>query len=285
MQIRPTLSFSDENKIGTYQAHDDALVVTLQIGGYDVRRVLVDQGCGAEIVYPDLYKGLKLKLEHLVSYDSPLVGFNGKTIIPKGMIKLPIQAGSRVVEVNFILVKAYSLYTAILARPWLHAIKAMSSTLHLKVKFSFKDHVKPWQGNAWLLLLNTSPRMDPWDFLKSPCSNWSPIDTDLERYFQIGVQLPFQEKEEFLAFLRRNIDVFDWSAYKAPRVDLNFICHHLNVNPTIIPKKQPPRRSSKEHVEAVKEEVMKLKCVGAIEEVFYPECLANTVVVKKKSGK
>ena len=37
-----TLSFSDEDKAGTIQPHDDALVVTLKIGGYDVRRVLVD---------------------------------------------------------------------------------------------------------------------------------------------------------------------------------------------------------------------------------------------------
>ena len=65
------------------------------------------------------------------------------------------------------------------------------------------------------------------------------IDTNVERYFQIGVQLPHQEKEELLAFLRRNVDVFAWSAYEAPRVDPNFICHHLNVNPDITLKKQP----------------------------------------------
>ena len=51
------------------------------------------------------------------------------------------------------------------------------------------------------------------------------------------------------------------------------------------PKKQPPQRPSKEHADAMREEVMKLKKVGVIKEVFYPEWLANTVVVKKKSGK
>ena len=50
------MSFSDENKIGTIQPHDDALVVTLIIGGYDVKRVMVDPSSGAEIMYPDLYK-------------------------------------------------------------------------------------------------------------------------------------------------------------------------------------------------------------------------------------
>ena len=72
---------------------------------------------------------------------------------------------------------------------------------------------------------------------------------------------------------------------KPPGVNPEFICHHLNVNPLIVPKKQPPRCPSKEHVEAVRVEVIRLKQARAIKEVFYPEWLANTVVVKKKRGK
>ena len=68
-------------------------------------------------------------------------------------------------------------------------------------------------------------------------------------------------------------------------MDPKFICHHLNVNPLIAPKKQLPRRPSKKHAEAAREEVVKLKQAGAIKEVFYPEWFANTVVVKKKSEK
>ena len=54
-------------------------------------------------------------------------------------------------------------------------------------------------------------------------------------------------------------------------MDLDFICHHLNVNPMVFPKKQPPRRSSKKHAEAVKEKVSTLKRAGAIKVVFYLE--------------
>ena len=81
------------------------------------------------------------------------------------------------------------------------------------------------------------------------------------------------------------MDVFAWDVYEAPGVDLDFICHHLNVNLSVKPKKQPLRRPSKEHANAIKEEVMKLKKVGVIKEVFYPEWLANAAMVKKKSGK
>ena len=111
------------------------------------------------------------------------------------------------------------------------------------------------------------------------------IGNDLEKFFQVRAQMPLLEKEQLVDLLKRNIDVFAWNAYEAPRIDPSFICHHLNVNPSIIPKRQPPRRPSKEHVEAVKNEVTKLKQAGAIKEVFYPLWLANTVVVKKKIGK
>ena len=124
------LGFLDEDKVRIIQPHDDALIVILRIGGYDVKRVLVNQGSAVEIIYPELYKGLNLKPEDLMAYNSPLVSFEGKTITPKGLIRLPIQIGSNVVDVDFIVVDAYSPYTTIMARPWLHALGAVSSTLH-----------------------------------------------------------------------------------------------------------------------------------------------------------
>ena len=130
IDIQPILGFLDKDKIGTTQPHDDVLVVMLKIRGYDVKRVLVDQGSAVEIMYLDLYKGLNLKPEDLTAYDSPPGKLGGKTVTLKGQIRLPIQTGSEVVEVDFIVVDAYSPYTAIVARPWLHALGAVSSTLH-----------------------------------------------------------------------------------------------------------------------------------------------------------
>ena len=117
MSIQPALSFSDEDKVGIIQPHDDALVITLRIEGCDVKRVMVDQGSGAEIMYPNLYKGLNLRPENLTTYDSPLVSLDGKVVILRGQIRLPVQVGLEVVEVDFIVVDAYSPYTAIVARP------------------------------------------------------------------------------------------------------------------------------------------------------------------------
>ena len=129
------LSFSDVDKQRTIQPHDDALVVTLRIGGYDVKRVMVDKGSAAEIIYPDLYKGLSLKPEDLTVYSSLLVSFKRKTVVPKGQIRLPMQVGIDVVEVDFIVVDTFSLYTVIMGRPWLHSLEVVSSTLHQKIKY------------------------------------------------------------------------------------------------------------------------------------------------------
>ena len=81
------------------------------------------------------------------------------------------------------------------------------------------------------------------------------------------------------------MDVFAWTPYEVPGVDLEFIVHKFNIGPSFLPKKQKLRRSAREHVEVVKSEVQRLKEVGAIREIYFSEWLANTIVVKKKKGK
>ncbi|XP_030970688.1 uncharacterized protein LOC115991081 [Quercus lobata] len=108
---------------------------------------MVDQGSCVEIMYPDLYKGLNLKPEDLTIYDSPLLSFEGKVVILKGQIRIPVQAGSEVVEVDFIIVDIYSPYMAIVTRPWLHTLGVISSTLHQKVKYPSGDRIEELVGD------------------------------------------------------------------------------------------------------------------------------------------
>ena len=112
-----------------------------------MKKVMVDQGSAAEIMYPDLFKGLNLRTEDLTTYNSPLVSFEGKVIIPKGQIRLPVQTASETVEADFIVVDAYSPYTAIVARPWLHTLGAVSSTLHQKIKYPFGGKIEEILGD------------------------------------------------------------------------------------------------------------------------------------------
>ena len=77
---------------------------------------MVDGGSVVEVMYLDLYEGLNLKPEDLMPYNSPLMSFDRKLVIPKGMIRLPIKTDPEIVEVNFIMVDTYSPYTAIVSR-------------------------------------------------------------------------------------------------------------------------------------------------------------------------
>ena len=187
---------------------------------------------------------------------------------------------------DFIVVDSYSLYTAIVARPWLCVLGAVSSTLYQKVKYPFECLVKEILGNqsvarqcmvAAILhkpeVMSSDPAQRPLLQLRiSASSGGGPtegascedlerviIDTDPEKNFQVGAQMPVLGKQALIEFLQDNVDIFAWDACEAPRVDPDFICHHLNVNPSIIPRKQPPRRSSRDHCEAVKEGLAKLK--------------------------
>ena len=81
-------------------------------------------------MYLNLYKGLGQKSEDLSRYDTPLVGFDRRIVMPEGQIKLPMVTKGKEVEVNFIMVNAYSPYTAILRRPWIHAMGVVPLTLH-----------------------------------------------------------------------------------------------------------------------------------------------------------
>ena len=106
-----------------------------------MKRVMIDQGSAADIMYPDLYRGLNLKLENLTAYSSPLVSFEGRMVVPKGQIRLPVQTGTDVVEVDFIVVDVFSPYTTIMGRPWLHILGAVSFTLYQKVKYPSRGQV------------------------------------------------------------------------------------------------------------------------------------------------
>ena len=124
------LGFLGKDTEGIIQPYDDALVATLQIAGFDVKRVMIDQGSRAEVMYPDLYEGLGLTPKDLTQYDTPLVAIDGTMVTLVGEIRLVVEIGGRKELVDFIVVHSYFPYTAILSRPWIHFMGAVTSSLH-----------------------------------------------------------------------------------------------------------------------------------------------------------
>ena len=108
---------------------------------------MIDQENGVDVMYPGLFKGFGLKNQDLAKYDSPLVSFDGRVVIPQGQISLPVSMEGKEVIVTFIVVNSFSLYTAILGRPWIHTMGAIPSTLHMKVKFLSEQGIATIRGN------------------------------------------------------------------------------------------------------------------------------------------
>lgn len=195
--------------------------------------------------------------------------------------------------VHFIVVSFFSLYTVILGRSWMHAIGVVPSTLHVKVNFH-TDHgvvvVRGDQQVARQCLVEAVNReikqkefagQDPLQQLLEPLEGKgtdsakdlikvSILSYENERFY-IGNSMKHEDRVNVLLLLVQNLEIFAWSPYDVLGVDPKFITHKLNVDPLFPPKKQKPRRSAKQHVEAMKQEVQRLKQAEAIKEVYFPE--------------
>ena len=89
----PTIEFSEDDAWRLYHPHDDALVVSLLIGDYNMHRFLVDNGSSADILYYPVFQQMKIDKEWLASTNDPLVGFRGTRVFPLGAITLSVTVG------------------------------------------------------------------------------------------------------------------------------------------------------------------------------------------------
>ncbi|GFS40490.1 hypothetical protein Acr_00g0068850 [Actinidia rufa] len=306
---RDCVTFSRAELERVQHPHSDPSVVQLRIGGYDVKRILVDTGSSVEVMYYDLFKQLKISQEQLKPARAPLVGFNAQAHWPLGTVSLKTRAGSQELMTEFVVVDIPSPYNAIVGRDWLHKIKGVASTLHQAIKFLTPRGEKTIYGDqviakqCYLATVSTKMAMKEVQMIEENTEVLEDVGRDPEakvieelvryelgergsdRFFLVGSGLNECERSELIQFLKANIEVFAWTPYEMPRIDPNFIRHELNVQPEFRPVKQRGRRSVPEHVDAVSEEVEKLREADAIVEVLYPSWLSNTVVVKKKTGK
>ena len=74
--------FSEEDDRGVKQPYDDLLVIMLMIEGFKTRRVLVDNGSLADIIYLSAFQQLKVDSKRFRPFKSPLVSFSGDKVYP-----------------------------------------------------------------------------------------------------------------------------------------------------------------------------------------------------------
>ncbi|XP_028072593.1 uncharacterized protein LOC114274814 [Camellia sinensis] len=110
------VSFTRKDLEGIQHPHTDALIITVGIGKrFDVKRVLVDQGSAADILCYDLFRKLGLSEQHLTPVAALLVGFNSQPEWPLGRIVLPVVAGTKTLQIEFLVINTPSLTTPYLA--------------------------------------------------------------------------------------------------------------------------------------------------------------------------
>jgi hypothetical protein len=145
------ISFSEDDARNIHHPHDDALVVTLTIAGFITRRVLIDNGSSADIIYLPAYQQMKIDKEQLKPIDIPLVGFTGDKVKPLGVVSLTIKAETYPKQVRtsveFLVVDCPSAYNVIIGRPTLNKLRVVTSTYHLLVRFPTEHGVGELKGD------------------------------------------------------------------------------------------------------------------------------------------
>ncbi|GAV68142.1 hypothetical protein CFOL_v3_11645, partial [Cephalotus follicularis] len=122
------ISFSEVDYEGVHLPHDDPVVVTLLVELFTMKRILLDSGSSADILYKHAFDQLRIPADQLKPVKTPLVGFTGETIHPLGSINLSVVTGTAPrqtqVEMTFLVVDTPSPYNAIIGRPGLNLLEA-----------------------------------------------------------------------------------------------------------------------------------------------------------------
>ena len=146
--------FSKEDARCVKQPHDDPLVIMLMIEGFNTRRILINNGSSADIIYLSAFQQLKVDPKRLRPFKSPLVSFSGNWVYPKGIVTLTVTARSYPLQItkqlDFLVVDCLSSYNVIIGRPTLNHWKAATSTYYLKVKFPTEHGIGEVKGDQVL---------------------------------------------------------------------------------------------------------------------------------------
>ena len=218
------VTFSDENLTDVQMPHSDLLVITLRIGNYDVKKVLIDQGSFTKVMYKGLYEKLGLKKANLDNFSSPVFGFSSESTTLLGKTTLPVLAGPINLQTEFIVIHGSSPYNAIMGRDWLHRMRAVPSTLHHKLRFPTEDGIMEVNGDqvaakqCVLAVINRKGLEDKhstkvsWQ-LQTPVTVMGEITAEKdpekiyfdpskpEFYFLIRTNLSLVDREELIALL------------------------------------------------------------------------------------
>ncbi|KAJ4769499.1 Pol-polyprotein [Rhynchospora pubera] len=309
------ISFGPHDYDGIQLPHDDAIVLMLRINGIRVKRILVDTGSSADVMYFDALKRMGLGKYPLQPMTTSLVGFTGDKLKPLGTIDLDVLFGDApqtvISSVRFIVVDAPSAYNAILGRTSLNSIGAVASTPHLMIKFPTPQGVGIVRGEQQVAKecyritmapqiahiersrksqefvdsLGALTKEPPKTLLTEAMEDTEPVMLRDGQVTQLGTLLPAIDRTMVRECLIANKDIFANEDDMMPGISRAIAEHRIDTYEEARPVQQRKRKFGLERRKAVQDEVDRLFKAGAIREVEYPRWLANPVLVRKSNGK
>nr|XP_025682208.1 uncharacterized protein LOC112783462 [Arachis hypogaea] len=298
---------------------DDPVVISIQLGDLIVRKVLLDPGSSADVLFFTTFEKMKLSTNILQPSAGDLVGFSGERVPVMGSVWLQTTLGeqplSKTHDIQYLVVDCFSPYNLILGRPFLNRFAAIVSTAHLCVKFPVQDNIvatihgdlqearycyntslKPIKRscerrvNSISAEQPTLAELDPRaDFQDRPSPNEELtkliLTDDPTKFTFIGSSIKDKEREKLVHFLRENTDLFAWTSGDMPGIDPSVITHKLALSPAARPISQKKRNLGNEKRLASMTEAKKLIDANFIREIRFTTWLANVVMVKKNNGK
>ena len=88
------MSFNKADARGVKQPHNDPLVIMLNTKGFNTKRILVDNGSSADIIYLPAFQQLKLDTKRLRPFEFLFINFSGDMVYPNGIVTLTITVGT-----------------------------------------------------------------------------------------------------------------------------------------------------------------------------------------------
>ncbi|PKA64898.1 hypothetical protein AXF42_Ash011500 [Apostasia shenzhenica] len=280
--------------------HNDLIVVTARVTDFDVRRVLLDSGSVADILFESAFLQMGLKETNLLHVGTTLLGFSGKRVQPLGFISLQVSFCDdnchAMSMVNFAVIRARSSYNAILGRTTLNSFRMVISMPHLYAKFptssgivtireDLRQATQCFQLAAQLVvdyldLRESEPVIPQKGVINVPVGG-----EGSSKIINISSFMNANQQAGVTALLSEYIDVFAWSSEDISRVNRTIYEHHLSISADATPAKQKKRVMAGERQKVVKEELNKLLKAGYIRKVQYLQWLTNIIMVKKANKK
>ena len=209
----------------------------LNIEGFNTKRILVDNGSSANIIYLSAFQQLRLDPKRLRPFESPLVNFSRDRVYPRGIVTLTVTVGTQprqlTCQLDFLVVDCSSSYNVIIGRPTLNRWKAATSTYCLKVKFPTDNGVSEVRGDQILArecyqtVLATRENYT-WmigeeESKVEALETVSLVEDGTTKTTRIGTTLSSEMRTRLIEFLKENLDVFAWSHEDMPDISLKII--------------------------------------------------------------